>query len=54
MTTKSDWAFRADFLKQQAEYLRKKAYEFECEAARYDGLADQAHYLANVEETART
>lgn len=46
MTTKADWEFRAKFLRQQAEYLDKKAGELQDEARRYRGLAEQADYLA--------
>ena len=46
MTSQADWKFRADYLKQQARYLRLKAHDFECEASRYDGLAEQAKAMA--------
>lgn len=38
MTTKADWEFRAEYLRDHARYLRQQAAEFEKSADEYDCL----------------
>lgn len=49
MTTIADWEWRAEYLRGHARLLRQKASEFEDEAAKFDGLAEQAEYLVIYE-----
>lgn len=48
MTTKDDWDFRADHLLQAANFHEEKARQFESEALRYRGLAEQARMLGRL------
>lgn len=50
MTTKADWAWRAEFLVDAAKRMDEKADEFKAEAERYRGLAEQAAFLARQDE----
>ncbi len=46
MTSREDWAWRSEYLFEQANYLERKARNLMDEAARYRGLAEQAAYLS--------
>lgn len=46
MTTKQDWLFRADTLREAAIYMRNRAAEVVVEAKRYEALAERASFMA--------
>jgi len=46
MTDKSDWVFRAQYFRDQAKVLRRKAAELEAEAEACDESAANAASLA--------